>query len=110
VPTDFGGVSYTGSANDRLIGSFSLKRFQPCLRIGIGNPIGKRIGINFDAGVGFGSRPTVTVAAKGPLAEDPLTGPVFLAQVGQEVADIEADIPDLLKYYPVLSLSVSIGL
>ena len=109
VPTDFGGMTYTGSANDRLLGSFSLKRFQPYLGLGIGNPIGKRVGINFDAGVGFGSRPTVTVTAEGPLAEDPVTGQVFQDQVALEVADIEADIPDLLKYYPVLSLSVSIG-
>ena len=109
VPTDFGGMTYTGSADDRLLGSFSLKRFQPYLGIGIGNPIGKRVGINFDVGVGFGSRPTVTVTAEGPLAEAPVTGPVFLNQVDQEVADIEADIPALLKYYPVLSLSVSIG-
>jgi hypothetical protein len=109
VPTDFGGVEYVGSEDDLLIGSFLLKQTQPYLGIGIGNPIGKRVGINFDAGVGFGSVPTVTMTAEGPLAEDPVTGLVFLDQVQQEVADIEEDIPNILKYYPVLSLSVSIG-
>ena len=109
VAVDFGGTSYTGAIDDRLIGTFSLKSFQPYVGIGIGNPVGKRIGISFDAGVGFGARPTVDLTAEGPLAENPVTGPIFLADLEQEEADIEADIPDLLKYYPVLSISISIG-
>lgn len=107
---DFGGTSYTGAIDDRILGTFSLRSFQPYVGIGIGNPIGKRIGINFDAGVGFGTRPTVDLTAEGPLAEDPVGGPIFLADLEQEEADIEADIPDLLRYYPVLSVSVSFGL
>lgn len=106
---DFAGTIYTGGVDDRLIGSFSLKRFQPYVGVGIGNPVGKRFSINFDAGVGFGSTPVVALTAEGPIAEDPVTGPIFLAQLDQEVANIQADIPELLKYYPVLSISVSIG-
>ena len=102
-----GTTTFTGGPLDRVIGSFSLKRFQPYLGIGIGNPIGKRIGINFDAGVGLGSTPTVAVTAEGPLASAP--GSTLEAELQQEVADIQADIPELLKYYPVLSISVSIG-
>jgi hypothetical protein len=75
--------------------------------IGIGNPIGKRIGINFDAGVGLGSTPTVAVTAEGPLASAP--GSTLEAELQQEVPDIQADISEFLKYYPVLSISVSIG-
>ena len=102
-----GTTTFTGGPLDQMIGSFSLKRFQPYLGIGIGNPIGKRIGINFDAGVGFGSTPTVAVTATGPLAD--LPGSTLEAELQQEVADIQADIPNLLKYYPVVSLSISIG-
>ena len=102
-----GTTTFTGGPLDRVIGSFSLKRFQPYLGIGIGNPIGKRIGINFDAGVGFGSTPIVALTATGPLAD--LPGSTLEAELQQEVADIQADIPALLKYYPVLSISVSIG-
>ena len=102
-----GTTTFTGGPLDLLTGSFALKRFQPYLGIGIGNPIGKRIGINFDAGVGFGSTPTVAVTAEGPLASAP--GSTLEAELQQEVADIQADIPKLLKYYPVLSISVSIG-
>jgi len=102
-----GTTTFTGGPLDEMIGSFSLKRFQPYLGIGIGNPIGKRIGINFDAGVGFGSTPIVTLTATGPLTD--LPGSTLNAELQQEVADIQADIPEFLKYYPVLSLSVSIG-
>jgi hypothetical protein len=106
---DFGGTSYTGAADDRLIGTFSLKSFQPYLGVGIGNPIGTRIGINFDVGIGFGERPTVALDAEGTIANTPVVGTQFQADLDQEAADIEADIPDLLRYYPVLMLSVSIG-
>ena len=107
VTVDFGG---TGSIDDRLLGTFALKSFQPYLGLGIGNPVGKRIGINFDVGVGFGSRPTVELTAEGPLANaPPPAGPAFLADLEQQEADFEANIPDLLRYYPVLSVSISIG-
>lgn len=110
IQVDFAGTTYTGSINDRLLGTFSLKSFQPYLGIGIGNPVGKRISINFDAGVGFGEQPTVELTAEGPLANAPApAGPAFLADLEQQEADFEANIPDVLRYYPVLSISVSIG-
>jgi hypothetical protein len=102
-----GSTTFTGGATDLLIGTFSMKRFQPYLGIGIGNPIGKRIGVNFDAGVGFGETPTVALLAQGPLASAP--GSTLQSELDQEVADIQNDIPDWVKYYPVLSLSISIG-
>jgi hypothetical protein len=108
VPVDFAGTNYTGGATDELQGTFSLKSFQPYVGIGIGNPIGKKIGIQFDAGIGIGTAPTVELTATGPLADDLVTGPVFRADV--EAQEDELDIPDLLRYYPVLSLSISISL
>lgn len=111
IEVDFNGTPYTGGSNDRLLGTFVLKRFQPYLGIGLGNPVGKGIGINFDAGVGFGTTPTVELNAEGPLAEAPApAGPAFLANLEANEADFEAKIPDLLRYYHVLSISISIGL
>ena len=108
VQVDFAGANYTGGATDELQGTFTLKSFQPYVGLGIGNPIGQRIGIHFDAGIGFGSVPTVELTATGPLAEDPIAGPTFLADLEQQEDLFE--ISDLLRYYPVLSLSISIGL
>ncbi len=109
ISKDFAGMVFTGSIDDRLLGTFALKSFQPYLGIGIGNPLGKRISVNFDAGIGFGSLPTVELTPEGPLANDPLTGPTYRAQVELEEANIQAGIPDFLKYYPVLALSLSFG-
>ena len=66
--------------------------------------------MNFDAGVGFGSRPTVELTAESPLNDDPIVGPIFRDDLQQQEADFEANIPDVLRYYPVLSISISIGL
>ena len=109
ITVDFAGTSYTGSSDDRLTGTFSLKSFQPYLGIGFGNPLGKRISINFDAGVGFGEQPTVELTAEGTLNNDPIVGPLFRADLKQHEDAFEASIPDYLRYYPVLSVSVSIG-
>ena len=108
VTVDFGGGSYTGAADDRLLGTFELKNFQPYLGIGIGNPIGKRISVGFEAGVGFGTEPIVELTAEGTLANDPIIGPTFLADLEQQEDQFESAI-DLLRYYPVLSISIAFG-
>ena len=105
----FGGTDYMSSGGDTVTGTFTLKRIQPYLGIGFGNPIGSMLSLNLDVGVGFGKTPTVELTATGPLAEDPLIGPTFLADLEQEEADIQDSIPDYLRLYPVLSLSVSVG-
>ncbi len=105
----FGGMTYTGSATDEVVGTFSLKSLQPYAGIGFGNGIGKLVGINLDVGLGFGEKPTVTVTPRGPLANDPIVGARFRADVQAEVSNIEADIPEWFRFYPVFALSVSIG-
>ncbi len=107
---EFGGTTYTGSAADELVGTFTLKSFQPYAGIGFGNAIGKTVGINLDVGVGFSEKPTVSLTARGPLADDPLVGAIFQNDVQTEVQDIEDDIPEFLRFFPVIALSISIGL
>ncbi len=109
VEVDFGGMPFTGSADDRLVGTFSLREFQPYMGLGLGNALGQKISINFDAGVGFGTQPTVNLNAEGPLAEDPVGGPAYLAGVEQKEAEIAEALPALLRFYPVFSVSLSIG-
>lgn len=110
VEVDFGGLLVTGGPDDLLLGTFSLKSFQPYVGVGVGNALGQRISINFDAGVGFGTQPTVDLTAEGPLAEAPAPeGPAYLAGVEQKERDIEQALPTLLQYYPVFSVSFSIA-
>ncbi|MGD2046499.1 MAG: hypothetical protein PVJ80_01335 [Gemmatimonadota bacterium] len=103
---EFGGNTYTGAEVGTLTGVFSLSSAMPYLGIGFGNPIGKRVGFMLDLGVGFGSVPTVELGATGPIASDP----TFQSDLNQREAEFQDDIPELLKYYPIASLSVSIGL
>ena len=109
ISVDFGGQSYTGGPDDHLHGTFSLKDFQPYAGLGIGNALGQKFSINFDAGVGFGKHPSVDLSAEGPLANAPApAGPAFLAGVEQKEADIEEKLT-FLKFYPVFSISLSIS-
>jgi hypothetical protein len=103
---DFGGTTYTGAEVGTLKGVFNLKSAMPYIGIGFGNPVGRLIGINLDLGVGIGNKPGVDLSATGLVANDPQ----FIADLNTREKDFENDIPDLLKYYPVISLSLSIGI
>jgi hypothetical protein len=78
----------------------------PYLGIGFGNPLGRRIGMMFDLGVGIGDVPTVDLEATGPIAGDP----AFADDLEAEEAEFEENIPGLLRYFPILSLAVSFRL
>jgi len=102
----FGGNTYTAAEVGTLTGVFSLSSAMPYLGIGLGsNPVGRRIGFGLDLGVGFGSVPTVDLGATGPVANDP----TFQSDLQQRETEIQNDIPELLKYYPVASVYLSIG-
>lgn len=102
---DFGGNTYTAADVGTLTGVFSLASAMPYLGIGFGNPIGGGIGFTLDLGVGFGSVPTVDLGATGPIANDP----TFINDLNAEETEFAEEIPDLLRYYPVVSLSLSYG-
>lgn len=102
---DFGGTTYTSAEVGTLTGVFSLSGAMPYLGIGFGNPIGRRIGFSMDLGVGFGSVPTVELGATGPIASDP----TFQSGLNDREEEIRQEIPELLQYYPVFSLSLSVG-
>jgi hypothetical protein len=103
---DFGGNTYTGAEVGTLTGTFNLKSAMPYLGIGFGNPVGGLIGINLDLGVGIGNKPGVELSASGLIANDP----TFINDLNTREQDLANDIPDFLKYYPVISLSLSIGI
>lgn len=102
---EFGNNTYTAEDVGSLIGTFSFSEVMPYVGIGFGNPVGRRLGLNLDLGVGFGDRPAVELDATGPIAGNA----VFQADLADREAEIQADIPEVMKYYPVISLSLSIG-
>jgi hypothetical protein len=105
-PREFGSTTYTPQEVGTLPGTFTLKGAMPYLGIGFGNPLGRRIGMMFDLGVGIGDVPTVDLEATGPIAGDP----AFADDLEAEEAEFEENIPGLLRYFPILSLAVSFRL
>jgi hypothetical protein len=105
-PTEFGGTVYDPAQVGTLRGDFGLSGAMPYLGIGLGNPIGSRIGFALDLGVGFGGEPTVDLSASGPIASDP----TFQNDLEAEERDFEDDIPPLIRSYPVLSIAISVGI
>ena len=101
---EIGGTRYTAAEIGTLTGDMSLNTAL-YRGIGFGNPIGKTVGISLDLGIGLRSEPAVTLRANGTLANDA----DFLANLSQEASAIEEDAT-LLRYYPVISLAISIGL
>jgi hypothetical protein len=104
-PREFGsgGTTYTPQEVGTLTGAFTLRGAMPYLGIGFGNPLGRRVGMMFDLGVGIGDVPTVDLEATGPAAGDP----AFADALEAEEAEFEENIPGLLRYFPILSLAVS---
>ncbi|GMR12339.1 MAG: hypothetical protein BMS9Abin29_0528 [Gemmatimonadota bacterium] len=103
-PQQIGGMTYTGAEVGTLTGNMS---FNTALYggIGFGNPIGKRVGVNLDLGIGVRSEPDVTLSATGTATNNA----TFQSDLRQEESEIQNDA-SLLRYYPVISLAISIGL
>ncbi|MEE8146238.1 MAG: hypothetical protein V3T24_01430 [Longimicrobiales bacterium] len=100
---EVGNTIYTDTEVSTLRGNL---KFDTALYggIGFGNPIGKTVGIGLDLGIGVRSEPVVSLLATGTATNDP----TFQADLRQEEMDIQEDA-NLLRYYPVISLSISIG-
>jgi len=103
---DLDGTEYPADQVGTLLGTFGLRQVMPYLGLGFGNPVGRRFSLGVDLGVGFGTVPTVDLSATGPIASDP----TFVADLEASEADFEDDIPAVLRFYPVVSVSVSVGL
>lgn len=99
-----GDSTYTGDDVGELTGSITTNDLSPYLGIGFGN-VGRRgLGFFLDAGVAFHGKPGVTLAASGPIAGEP----AFEAELEKERQEFEDEI-DWVRFYPVLSVGVSLG-
>lgn len=107
-----GNQTYTGADVGNLIGRIEPKTSPaPFAGIGIGSGRESGIGIAMDFGVAFLGEPDFTLTADGPLATDQsAVGQQFRASLAQEEAEIQSDLNDYAKYYPIINIAVRFGL
>ena len=103
-----GGRTYTPAEVGSLIGTVSFQKSAPYVGIGFGGR--GRFAVLFDLGVGATGTPRVDL-----VGVTPLTGAAkaeFDANVAQELANVRAEIAgkSYLKYHPVVSFGLRIGL
>lgn len=95
---ELGDGSYPASGVGSLLGTFEFGKTQPAFVLGwIGG------GFNFVLGAAL-AKPTMTLVATGPLADDP----AFKADLDAEIADIE-DKLKLVPVYPYIRLGWQFG-
>jgi hypothetical protein len=90
-----------------LIGSATVADVAGYAGVGWGNPVGKdkRVGVFIDLGVLFQGAPEVTLGATGPIAGNP----AFQQDLALEEQELNDEVRRF-RYYPVISLGVSIKL
>lgn len=100
---DVGDQTYAVSEVGTLSGSLG---FDTALYggIGFGNPIGKSLGISFDLGLAVRSEPVVELSASGPISGNA----TFQADLAREEEQARKDA-QLLRFWPIIVLSISIG-
>ena len=103
---DVDGTEYSAAEVGSLVGTFGLRQIMPYAGLGFGNPVGRRVSFGLDLGVGLGRVPVVDLSATGPVADDP----AFRDDLENHLSEYEDDIPQILRFYPVVSLSLSFGL
>jgi hypothetical protein len=90
-----------------LTGTASVRNVAGYAGIGWGNPVGKdkRVGLVVDLGVAFQGPPTVRLGATGPISGNA----AFQRDLALEEQDFNDDARRF-RYYPVLSLGISVKL
>lgn len=101
---EFGGRTYTG--NGTILGAIEASSAAPFLGIGFGKTLGSGIGINFDLGAAIMGETDVSVRATGPISQQP----DYETQRAQEEEDIQEQVDKYLKFFPMISIGLRIGI
>jgi hypothetical protein len=103
------GVPYTSAQISSLTGTVDFRHTSGYLGLGFSGR--SRISVLFDLGVGFTGTPTFTLVGVSPLTGAQQTA--FQTNLAAEQAKVQSEDLDgksYLKYYPVISLGLKVGL
>jgi hypothetical protein len=107
TPPDIGGTTFTSQELGTLTGVIDSPDRVPYVLLGFGKHTAPGIGLFVDVGVAFLGDPSVTLEASGgTLSNDPSTR----AALDQEAQNFEDDMRTYLKFWPILSLGLRVGL
>jgi hypothetical protein len=99
-----GGITYNASLVGSVSATLETRSLAPYVGAGWGGATRSGLGVTVDLGVALQGEPKVAVAVNGPLAFDP----GFQASLDREVQAFEDDVA-IFRFYPVLSVGVSLG-
>jgi hypothetical protein len=104
---DIGGQTFTPAEIGTLVGVVDSSDSAPYLLLGFGKHTSPGIGLFLDLGVAFLGDPQVTLDSEGgTLSNDPS----MRNALDQEAQDFEDDMRTYLRFWPILSLGLRIGL
>lgn len=104
---DIGGQIYSADDLGDLIMKVEFDDVAPYLGIGLGNPVGRGLGLVIDVGVMMQGSPQVSLTTERDLPE-----PLLQAELQERIDREEADLEDELKdfdTYPVISVGLRFG-
>jgi hypothetical protein len=107
APQDIGGTTFTPDEIGMLTGVIDSSDRVPYALLGFGKHTAPGIGLFLDLGVAFLGEPEVRLdASGGTLSNDPSTQDAL----DREAESFEADMRTYLRFWPILSLGLRIGL
>ena len=104
---DIGENTYTAPEVTRLSTTFMSESWAPYVLVGLGQHVGRGLGIFLDAGVAFLDEPDLAMSATGEGRV--LATRRFRRDLRAEEEALRSDAGDLVKYWPILSLGVQFG-
>ena len=104
---DIGHSTYTAPEVTRLSTTLVSESWAPYVLVGLGQHMGRGLGLFLDAGVAFLDEPALAMSADGDGRV--LASRRFRRDLRAEEEELRSDAGDLVRYWPILSLGVQFG-
>lgn len=105
-PVDIGGRTFTPEEIGVLTGVLRSETRAPYLLVGFGKHTSSGFGLSLDVGAVFTGDPDVTLDAEGGTFSDQAE---LDARLDQEAQDFEDDMKGYLRFWPIVSLGIRLG-
>lgn len=102
-----GDVTYTSTDVSQLTGTLDSKDRAPYVLIGFGRHTSTGVGLFLDIGAAFIGEPVVSLAATGN--SEIINSSEFQAELRKQETNIENDLGQYIKVWPILNIGVRIG-